>query len=248
MKKQIVVVSAILLSCFVFSETVSKKEPISPEQKAANKARFERAVYRRTGGSLKEPGVQKGRIVYVNAQKEVPAEFLKGHAGVFADMLKIAIDVEDGTFELANPKVVGNATLFVVDDPKLPMSLVAPESRWVMVNFAPLKSEKSAFFESRIKKMLTRGFSYLAGAANSQYPNAIVGCVTGLESLDRYPDNILPYDIPLRFASYIEGYGIVPYKLVSYKKACIQGWAPAPTNDIQKAIWDGVRAKADSSK
>ena len=33
---------------------------------------------------------------------------------------------------------------------------------------------------------------------------------------------------------------------VSYKRACIEGWAPAPTNDIQKAIWE--QAKADKER
>ena len=29
---------------------------------------------------------------------------------------------------------------------------------------------------------------------------------------------------------------------MTYKEACEEGWAPAPTNEIQKAIWDKVRA------
>ena len=28
----------------------------------------------------------------------------------------------------------------------------------------------------------------------------------------------------------------------TYKKACQEGWVSAPTNDIQKAIWDKVHA------
>jgi len=31
--------------------------------------------------------------------------------------------------------------------------------------------------------------------------------------------------------------------LVPYRKACEEGWAPMPTNAIQKAIWDEVKAK-----
>ena len=27
-----------------------------------------------------------------------------------------------------------------------------------------------------------------------------------------------------------------------YRKACEEGWAPQPTNDVQKAIWDKVHA------
>ena len=36
--------------------------------------------------------------------------------------------------------------------------------------------------------------------------------------------------------------GVAVRRRVSYRKACQEGWAPAPTNDIQKAIWDKVHA------
>ncbi len=35
-------------------------------------------------------------------------------------------------------------------------------------------------------------------------------------------------------------FGIEPLKVASYMRACQEGWAPAPTNDIQKAIWNEV--------
>ena len=33
-----------------------------------------------------------------------------------------------------------------------------------------------------------------------------------------------------------------PYRLTTYRKACEEGWANPPTNDVQKAIWDKVHA------
>ena len=36
--------------------------------------------------------------------------------------------------------------------------------------------------------------------------------------------------------------GMTPTRIASYKKACQEGWAPAPTNDVQKAIWEKVHA------
>ena len=36
--------------------------------------------------------------------------------------------------------------------------------------------------------------------------------------------------------------GVTPARKGIYEAACQQGWAPAPTNDIQKAIWDKVHA------
>ena len=114
-----------------------------------------------------------------------------------------------------------------------------------MVNVAPLAKgagEKPQFFAARVQKELTRGFCLLAGAQNSGYPDALVGCMTKPEDLDRFMDCRLPIDVMNRFAPYLKGYGITPRVYSTYRKACEEGWAPAPTNDVQKAIWDKVHA------
>ena len=36
--------------------------------------------------------------------------------------------------------------------------------------------------------------------------------------------------------------GITPYRRTTYREACQEGWAPQPTNDVQKAIWEQVKA------
>ena len=36
--------------------------------------------------------------------------------------------------------------------------------------------------------------------------------------------------------------GVTVRATTNYKTACREGWAPAPTNDVQKAIWDKVHA------
>lgn len=205
-----------------------------------DRAKLDAIVYKKTGGKLKEPNTQKGRFVYVNCQKDVAPEFLAAHAQKIATALKVAIDVEDGSFALPNPPVKGEACLFIVSDPALPMSLVAPESRWAMVNLAPLKTQKKQFFDARVKKELSRAFSFLAGAPNSQFEMALTGCVVKPEGLDELANDDIPFDVMRRIESYMRGYGIAPYKLTSYRKACQEGWAPSPTNDVQKAIWDEV--------
>ena len=43
-------------------------------------------------------------------------------------------------------------------------------------------------------------------------------------------------------------FGIKPYYRCSYKAAVKQGWAPAPTNEVQKAIWDAVKARKNGGK
>ena len=37
----------------------------------------------------------------------------------------------------------------------------------------------------------------------------------------------------------------VDVRYVTYRQACIEGWAPAPTNDVQKAIWEKVHSEKE---
>jgi hypothetical protein len=37
--------------------------------------------------------------------------------------------------------------------------------------------------------------------------------------------------------------GVLPAQRATDMKACQEGWAPAPTNDVQKAIWEKVKAE-----
>ena len=213
-----------------------------------DRARLDAIMEARTGGKILVPGSMKGKIVYVNAQTRAPRKWLEQNAATFGEATKLAVEVADGKFDFPSPKIQGEASLFVVDDPALPPLLSAPESRWAMVNVAPLAKgagEKPQFFAARVQKELTRGFCLLAGAQNSGYPDALVGCITKPEDLDRFADCRLPIDVMNRFAPYLKGYGITPKVYSTYKKACESGWAPEPTNDVQRTIWKQVHAVPD---
>ena len=251
MNKASIVLSVAVASICAFSNVYGQEGKIAtnPEGKKVAKkidrAKLQAAIYKRTGGKLKVPGTQQGTITYVNAQKKAPADWLVQNADVFAKNAKVDIQVKEGAFAFPSPRIEGNATLFVIDDESMPSILHAPEQKWCMVNVAPLAKgagEKKAFFAARVQKQLTRGFSLLAGAQDSNYPESLLGCITSPEGLDKHADCRLPVDIMARFAPYLAGYGVKPYVLSTYKKACEEGWAPAPTNDVQKAIWNNVRA------
>lgn len=211
----------------------------------ANNALPDDEGLRRTGGSIEKPGSQKGEIVYVNCQSAAKAEWIASSIDYFAKQTKFKITLGKGEFAWPNPKIQGSLSLFIVDAEGLPTILCAPENRWAMVNVAPLKSEKEAFFEARVKKELTRGFAYLCGATNSRYPNALTGGITGLDMIDKIADTRLPADVIERFKKYVDSFGITPIRHTAYINACRQGWAPAPTNEYQKAIWDKVHAIPD---
>lgn len=204
--------------------------------------------YQRTGGHLEVPNSRQGRIVFVDAQSGICRAWLNEFVRKHQSLHHFDFSVEDGSFALPRPVLHGNATLYVVNDAMLPSLLHAPEDRWTMVNVSRLREgngQKPQFFEARVKKELTRGFCLLAGTQTSNYPGSLLTTVTAPEDLDKFMDAELPIDIPERFKPYLAGFGIRPAVFTTYKKACYEGWAPAPTNDVQRAIWEQVHQIPD---
>ena len=44
---------------------------------------------------------------------------------------------------------------------------------------------------------------------------------------------------------YMAARGVTPHYRCPYFKACEEGWAPAPTNEYQRAVWEKVHAIPD---
>jgi len=194
------------------------------------------------GGMVKKPNTQKGHIIFANCQTTADIHLLKDAAKNFEDELCIEINVENGAFQFPNPRLLAPATLFLIDDASLPTLLSAPEDGWAFVNVAKLGRNDDPFFESRVTKEISRGFAILCGAFMSQYANPLVSCITKPEQLDAIEKATLPFDSLIRIPTYLDGYGISPYEPYSYMDACQEGFAPAPTNEVQQAIWDKVHA------
>lgn len=224
-------------------QTNRERKYISPEERAAKKAQLSQMRMESFGGMIARPNTQKGEVFFVNCQKRVPKAWIDELVGYFADETLFKVSYKEGAFDFASPKIEGNASLFIIDDAKMPAILFAPENRWAFVNIAVIaKEERPAFFEARVKKQLSRGFALLCGASNSQYPNALTRGIVDEADLDKNIDYILPVDLFQRFVKYMEPLGVRPEIKVSYRKACQEGWAPAPTNEFQKAVWDKVHA------
>ena len=225
------------------SSSARSNMPLTIEEVAAKRAKAQEVLMKKVGGLVARPGTQRGEIFYVNCQKRAPREWIDESIAYFREETKFRISYVEGSFDLASPKVEGNATLFIIDDEKLPPILVAPESRWAFVNVHHIaKEERPAFFQARTKKELSRGFAYLCGAANSQFPMALTRGLVDHSDLDKNMDYRLPVDLFQRFRTYMEPLGVTPQIQVIYRKAVQEGWAPSPTNEYQKAIWDKVHS------
>ena len=215
---------------------------LSPEerQKAIEEGRAH--FLERTGGYVRNTTGQKGRVLVANAQKAVPLDGVRKSVTKLAEQMKIAIDIEDvdgadtaKTASLLKDRKA-NAVVYIVETGKSPL-LVSPDECWATVSVSALGDLNAA---SRLEKETMRALTFLCGGTASGYPNPMTYPVTDVRQLDLIDAPDLPIDVIQRMLMYLEKLGVTPYKQATYRTACKQGWAPAPTNDVQKAIWDKV--------
>lgn len=249
MKKAIICSFAILASALLAEKAAGHKA--TAEEREVRKAKFHEIQMKKNGGVVIKPGSQQGHVLIVNIQKRVPSGVLELTARLLAKELRIDVKVgtvnEDVTSKTAAKAVSAMRTqlaLFIVDHPDDSTSLlIAPENRWGMVNVAPLAvGATNEVLAARVRKEISRAFAMLAGAMTSQYQASILSPIFQPEALDEKSELRLPYDVQSRVISSLPSFGITPYIQANYRKACQEGWAPAPTNDFQKAIWEKVKA------
>lgn len=125
-----------------------------------------------------------------------------------------------------------------------PALLVAPEEAWASVNVEALEKDAPPddVFIKRVNKEFWRATAMALGASNSMFQPCLMSDVFSLADLDAIS---LPAPCPEPFNKMMNTarhLGIFPSRRVTYKRACEEGWAPAPTNDVQKAIYEQVKA------
>ncbi len=204
----------------------------------------------RFGGMVIRPGTMKGQLVIANSLN-LPVESIVNKAiNDFKRLFNADIVVKD----FSRPSIVsatkavdetgGQLALFLIEDTELPILLCAPESRWVMLNASPLKQGVDEdVFSKRLRIELVRGLALLSGSHSSAYNGTLVDAVQSPEDLDKMnADMTLPVDVASRFKNYLGKYGVTQGLRVQYRQAVKEGWAPAPTNQVQQAIWDKIHA------
>ena len=243
MKKILVTCVSVLLAAGALAENTA-------EQKAAYNIVSSRRL-ERFGGALIKPGSQQGSVAFVNAQSIVPHEAFTNLTVSLAaqSRLNIRLEKEPEQISLKNVaakmKSLGaDIVVFITSDETSDLMLLnAPEAGWAIVNAAAVVkgAKNKAFKEARVRKQVIRGFYSVAGAMNSQFPGSIMGCVQRPEDLDKLVED-LPMDVYGRALNNLREMGVKPVMVYTYQRACEEGWAPPPKNEIQKAIWKKVHA------
>lgn len=204
-------------------------------------SRAERQALRlqKVGGYLPTPKSYKGLVALVNRQTRVDETNLVAIAELFERETRCK-------FRVVREAEGATVRLTVIDDPKEPVMLLAPDDRWGVVNLAkvvddlPGESARAKFFVPRARKLVVKALSILCGGAASTFPGNVMNAASARE-LDELKEQV-PFDMTQKYASYLPRVGVTPKVEVTYRTACREGWAPAPTNEAQKAIWEKVHA------
>ena len=208
--------------------------------------------YRKTGGMIARPGVKPGCVAIFNGQKAVKLEDFNGTVQMLVRYVHVKMPVLDwdGTKAQnaaakmdASQKAGADFAIFLVDEVGNPCTLgVFPDQRFAEVNVNALRQDggDGEFLSARLRKELAKAFLYLCGGASSRSPGNIMGGMKKFTDIDKLSDRSIPMDVIGRTLQYMTDSGCNLRTMVPYRTAVIEGWAPAPTNDVQKAIWDKV--------
>lgn len=226
-KNKYLALAAIAVACgMVYADEV-KPVKLSYEERIA-----------KAGGEVIKPGTFTGKVAIVSQQEKLSASDCEAIASLLARETQCNIVCDNGE----NASI----TLFLIDDPKEPVMLIAPEDHWGKLNMArivddlPGERAKQKFFTPRARKMVIKALSLLMGGGSSQFPGNIMNAAT-MKALDQCEESI-PVDMVDNYVTYLKAVGVKPAEKTTYRKACKEGWAPAPTNEVQQAIWDKVHA------
>lgn len=195
------------------------------------------------GGLVKRPSTGK-TIMIVNDQKRVAQEsFFGGGQESIAGLLSFPVKIVGPETDVSEAGMV----ITISDNATSPALMIAPEVPWAGVNVGALYVDKpsEAVLIDRVQKEIWRAFLFLGGSANSTMQPCVMRTIRKPADLDKCANRIPKPDVLQRVLEGAKNLGITPEATCSYYQACQEGWAPAPTNDLQRAIWEKVHTPPD---
>lgn len=119
---------------------------------------------------------------------------------------------------------------------------VFPEDRVAVVNASRLAAGADAgLYEKRLGKEIWRGVAFALGGYASEHPCALKA-VDSLADLDNECLHMTCPPVNFKAMDFARKAGVAPYGPVPYGMAVRRGVAPAPTNELQRAVWEAVKA------
>lgn len=247
MKTLIIAIVAAMLTGEILADypDVVKNDPRNtPEAIAARKLRR----MTKTGGIIDDYRDYKGQFLYLNSQALVKVEEIeKLTVGTMNEFFRAKFAIMPSEkFEISKAvelmkKADAQAAVFLIDDLTLPTVLSSPEEKWSLVNVGKLAADKpdQATLSRRVRREMWRALAFTLGYAAPD-ELCVLKPVHSLKDLDDLSANALSRFPVMAIKEALPKVGIGSIHSCTYKKACEEGWAPAPTNEFQKGVWDLV--------
>ena len=235
---------------------------VAQEAPALSPAEIQAARMARTGGFVtrREPGAAVAIIDARPAGRTNDWEELKrdmeSFCGVPFEFRTAPIGKRDTPFKIARAALsakpaAGVAIVLSEEGADAPGMSVYPEDRMALVNATRVCADAPTpeIAERRIATQLWRAVCFAAGGINTRSPHcALSSTVLAPEDIDTLSARMPNPEACAQVEASAGKLGLGKVRTVTYRAACLQGWAPAPTNDHQRAIWDEVKAKAETKK
>ena len=229
MKKIVLCIS--LAASLTSTLMVEAKPKLTPEQREERK-------YRHFGGHIYQP-VKSKVVSILDEQSIVGREVIESIASEMQSMLMLPVAVN------ASSNVAVRIRLRA--DEKAAPLVIMPDNAIAIVDVKALSADKpgKTLLETRLSKEIWRGLVYALGGGNTYVQNCVMKQVSSLKGLDAIPSRTACPDAYLRIAESARTIGLNPLRRVTYRQACREGWAPAPSNDVQKAVWEQIHQIPD---
>ena len=249
--KTIGVLLASMAAAAALSETEKQPQPPQAVRPRPMDAAAISNMLAQTGGPIKTP-VTGPAVGIINIQKRISAAALSEFSENIIKFAHIPATVREqrgkDAMRVATDMLKEKntaAVIVVCDNAEYPPMLVAPEARWAVVNVKALDTGgiDADALTLRFQKELWRAFAHLMGAATSDNDICLLKPVFSPADLDELKPRMISPEPLGKISRYATKLGIKPIRTTTYRKACEEGWALAPTNGFQKAIWDEVKAK-----
>lgn len=215
-----------------------KKRPSIEEIKARRAARIAA-----DGGLLSRP--PNGKVVRVLLRtKDFSMADARAEAEHMNRTLRLYVEVVESE---GQSKGKTGCLITLADMDKAPTLLVAPEDYWATVNVSRLKEDNPSadVLKSRIIKEMWRALGFTLGAANTSQFTCVMRPIGCPADLDKEKVAMLTPPPMMAVMQTAAKLGFAQGGEATYRKACQEGWAPKPTNDVQKAIWDQTYTMPD---
>lgn len=242
----------LILLTITIATTIVSADSVIPMPGAKNSGRRS-GLSRRLilSGGWVEKAAEGKRIRIVDAQKTADPAAIQAAAASIKQTLLFAVEIVPGESEKTYRPTENNPVVITVTDrPDDTTILVAPEQAWGIVNTFALSKDKPTkdVLSKRVQKEIWRVLAISLGASNSMSQPCVMSQVNSLTDLDN-KCIMMPCPEPFNFMiSASSKLGIGRIYRTTYKRACIEGWAPAPTNDIQRALKRDFWLKSDTNK